>query len=370
MSGVYALEDQRLVRVDHLPASTGVCKDLPCPLAEPAPFFRSLAFLSKTGYPLGGAFRLLGSGMERACDAEVCIRLESCLSTGMSLSEAFRVNRFPRELVSALEAGEVAGRMEEAMEWYAGFEEANVQIRREIKQALLNPMITLSFSLLFAVLLPPFVLREQLEMLAQSGVQLPLISKLLLAFSQFVTSPFALLILPLGYLGLVALRSYISTVHGRRKFERALHKVPVLGEALRRAAGARCLALMAMIMRSGGSPTAAMLIGGKGCGSRLLKDRLQISVHSLIGGIPFAESLLKTRWFLSSSIYLLQAGEAVGDTSEMMVLASRIEEEKLRDALSNVAAVVQPMALLLIGVLVCTMVIAVLGPSLSIVSGF
>ena len=365
-SGVYALENQRLVRVGPTAGTPErAVKKTPAPLKEPAPFFRSLAFMVKSGYPMATAFSLLGRGMERESEAQVCFALEKAVNEGKSFSEAFSATGFPNELVCALEAGELSGRLEESLEWYADFEERNEQVRRDLKEALLNPMLTLGVSLLFAMLLPPLILRDQLKMLEASGTSLPLISQLLLGFSELFFQPATLLLIPLAYKAFTTLSAYVSTVSGRRRFERLLHRLPVIGAAVKRAAASRCLALMAMILRSGGSPMAAMLIGGKGSGSRLLKDRL----HSLVGGVPFTESLAKTNWFLRSSLSLLQSGEYCGDVSDMMTIASRIEEEKLRDALANVAAVIQPIALLLIGVLVCLMVIAVLGPSMSLISG-
>lgn len=371
MSGIYALRDQRLVRVDKVvkaPSEMVKPVAVDSPLSQPGVFFRSLAFLLKSGLPLNRSMRLLGDGMALDSDRAICWKLERLLNEGMSLSRSFTVAGFPQMLTSALEAGEVSGRLEQAMEWYADFEENNQAIRREIKQALWNPTLTLVFSLLFAVLLPPLVLRDQLVMLEQSGTPMPLLSKLMLAFTELFYHPGCLLLLPAGFLAYRAFRGWIATVGGRRRFERALQRIPLVRDALRRAAGARCLSLMAMILQSGGSPMAAMLIGGQGSGSRLLKDRLQLSVHSLVGGVPFTQSLAKTSWFLRSSLDLIEAGELVGDTSEMMVMAARMEEEKLRDALAMVAAVAQPAALLLIGSLVCAMVIAVLGPSLALIS--
>lgn len=369
-SGVYALEDQRLVRVEQNPQKPKVelATRHHSPISEPGPFFRSLAFLLDSGYPMGRAFGLLADGMERPSESLVCHGLEKCLNEGRSLAQAFSDQKFPTELVSAIEAGEVAGRVEESMEWYADFEERNLGIRREIKQALLNPCITLGFSLLFAILLPPFILKDQLTILASSGAKLPLLSKALLYFAEAITHPLMLLLLPLGYAVYRSSKRYLSTVAGRRRFERLVCKIPVIGDAFQRAAGTRCLSLMSMILKSGGSPVSAMLIAGKGCGSRLLKDRLQISVHSLIGGVAFADSLVKTHWFLRSSLNLLQAGDACGDTSDMMEFAAGIEEDKLRESLGAVAAVIQPLALGLVGAIVCLMVIAVLGPSLSMIS--
>lgn len=371
-SGVYALVDQRLVRIDQLLTQPDqIAPDsvrMRGPLSEPAQFFRCLSFLVKSGYPLGRSMRLLGEGMPKHSDAMVCGKLEKGLNEGQSMTQTFMAQGFPPELTSALEAGEASGRIEEAMEWYADFEEKNETLKREIKQALFNPMITLSFSLLFALLLPPLVLREQLAMLAESGKEMPLISKMLLAFTEIFFHPATLLLIPVVGIIYSLFRTWLATVGGRRRFERFLHRIPVLREALKRASGARCLALMSMIIRSGGSPMAAMLIAGKGSGSRMLKDRMQISVHSLVGGIPFTKSLSKTNWFLRSSLHLMEAGEEVGDTVEMMVVAARMEEEKLRDALGLVAVLAPPAALLLIGALVCVMVIAVLGPSLSLIS--
>lgn len=337
-------------------------------LSSPAQFYRSLGFLYRSGYSLSRSFKLLAGGMEDQAQRLLCLRLYSEVRKGRSLVESFRVCGFPTTLVGALEAGEQSGNIEGALFWYAQFEERNQEIRRQLQQALLYPLLTLAFTLMLAVLLPPLVLKEQLASLAQGGAELPFLSKLLFWVSQALTHP-SVLLLPLAmFMFWQALQRWASRPEGRCQLERLLGSVPLLGEALRRAAGARALALMALILKSGAPATTALLVASQGCGSRLLKGRLQHSITCLVEGATFAGCLREADWFAASSLHLIEAGEAVGDPGSMVNLSSELEEDKLREGLETFAAVLQPAVMLLVGVLVCLTIIAVLGPSLSLIS--
>lgn len=366
MSGVYVIKGRRLVCATADEEATVVAAKLR--LSAPAEFYRSLGFLYKSGYSLARSFKLLGGGMETQEERVMCLNLFAEVRKGRSLVESFRACGFPPTLVSALEAGEVSGNLEGALFWYAEFEERNQEIRRQLKQAVFYPAITLGFTLLLSVLLPPLVLKDQLTVLAQSGTELPFLSKLLFWFSQAVTHPLMLLVPIAGWLALRAAKHRLRTREGRRQFERVLLSIPLLGEALRRAAGARALALLALIIKSGGPPTNALIVAGDGSGSEILRDRLQRAVKGLVNGQTFCECLKETEWFTASTEHLIEAGEAVGDPSPMIALSSELEEDALRESLQIFASALQPMVMLLVGILVCLTIIAVLGPSLSLIS--
>lgn len=343
-------------------------KVAPVALQHPRNFYRSLAFLYRSGYSIGQAFTMLAKGMERQSDRLTCLKIHTEVSKGRSLVESFRVAGFPTTLVAALEAGEMSGKVEEALMWYADFEERNESIRRQLQQSLAYPALTLGFALLVTLLLPPLVLKDQLEILVSSGADLPWLSKLLFTFSEVVLHPAMLLsIFPL-YALFNGWRTLMKTRDGRRKVENFLLAIPYLKDIMYRAAGARSLALMGMLLDAGATPTTALIVGGEGSGSRTLRDRLQKGVKAVIEGGTFSEGLVSTGWYLPSSLNLAKAGEVTGAPADMLVLGSRIEEEELRSSLERFSAAMQPAILLFVGVLVCLMILAVLGPSLTMMS--
>ena len=368
MSDIFVIRGNRLVAAKGRPDGAEDPKVQPVDLQHSRNFYRSLAFLYRSGYSIGQAFTMLAKGMERQSDRLTCLKIHTEVSKGRSLVESFRVAGFPNTLVAALEAGEMSGKVEEALMWYADFEERNESIRQQLKQSLSYPALTLAFALLVTVLLPPFVLKDQLDILVASGAELPFLSKLLFWFSEMVLHPAILLLAFPAYAIYNGWSSLMGTRDGRRKVENFLLKLPYVKDIMHRAAGARSLALMGMLLDAGATPTTALVVSGEGSGSRTLRDRLQRAVKAVIEGGTFAESLVSTNWFLSSSLSMAKAGETTGSPAEMLVLASRIEEEELRSSLERFSAAMQPAVLLFVGVLVCLMVLAVLGPSVSMMN--
>ncbi len=339
------------------------------PLKNSEQFFRCLAFLYRSGYPLGQSFHLLTPGLESERDRITCQNLGLALRNGSSLSESFRKAGFGKTTVATIEAGQEAGKLEECLDWYATFEERTKKIKREMKQALLQPAITLFFSLFVALALPPLVLKEQLEILVQSGAEMPFISLLLYRFSCLLSHPVVLL-LPLVVLGAGrVLMSQSATPESARKLERLLLLVPAVGNGLKRAAGARSLALLALLLRAGVPLLRSVELAAQGSGSLLLGDKLMEVRSALIEGRPFHRSMVETDWYLSSTLGLMSASEVSGDLGYLLELASSVEEERLRSALEALATLLQPLLLVFVGALVCLMIIAVLAPSLSLIQG-
>ena len=146
-----------------------------------------------------------------------------------------------------------------------------------------------------------------------------------------------------------------------------LSKLPMIGAGLKRASAARSLALLSLLLRSGLPLTKALELAGEGSGSSLLRERLSRCALALREGKRLYDGLERTRWYLPSTMNLLAAGEASGELAELIGLASELEADDFRDRLQRFASVLQPAMMMFVGVLVCLTIIAVLGPSLSLI---
>ena len=203
----------------------------------------------------------------------------------------------------------------------------------------------------------------------QSGTEMPLISMMLYRASCFLSHP-AVLVLPFVAVGVCrALMSRFASPESARHLERFLLEVPAVGSGLRRAAGARSLALLALLLRSGVPLLRSIELAAQGSGSLILGDKLMEVRSALIEGRPFHRSMVEADWYLSSTLGLMSASEVSGDLGYLLELASSVEEERLRAALEALATLLQPLLLVFVGALVCLMIIAVLAPSLSLIQG-
>lgn len=369
MSGVYIMGKHRLLKVGESSERYEDSSEARVTLKNPTEFYRSLAFLYRSGHPLSNSFKLLATGLETEPEKVACLKVYAHIRSGRNVAESFKLAGFAPTLVAAVRAGEQSGRLDDALDWYAEFEERNQQVKRELKQAMLYPAITLGFSLTLAVLLPPFVLHDQLAILAHSGAEMPFLSKLLFWFSGAVTHPATLLLIPLVFFLFSGLRAFTQLTSGRRMLEQGLQRIPFVSDGLRRAACSRALGLLALLLRAGLPTAKALELAGEGCGSMLLREKLALAGQALVGGFDVQTSLGKVEWFLPATHGLISAGEHSGDLAPMVELSAHVEEDKLREALAALAAVIQPFLFIFVGAIVCLTILAVLGPSMSLLSG-
>lgn len=367
MNALYTLDSSPVRGVPE--ALPKVPDDAPVKLKDPIQFYRSLAFLYKSGHPISNSFRLLAAGMEDPVSRLACLRVFVAIRSGRNLSQSFQAAGFPHSLTAAVKAGEHSGRLDDALVWYADYQERNDAIKRQLQQAFLYPVITLGFALSLALLMPPFVLKDQLEILESSGTALPLVSQALLHFSKLVTNPTFLLVIPALWMVAVLMKNVLDSEQGRLRLESLLLSLPIVGAGLRRASGTRSLALFTLLMRSGVSVLKSLEVAAEGCGSPTLSRRLVKAGLRMQSGATFLQAMEYTEWYLPASMNLLAAGEATGDMAGLSGLASQLEEEAFRDQLHRFAAVLQPAMLLFVGVLVCLTIMAVLGPSLTLIQG-
>lgn len=367
MNAVYTLDSKHVSGLTE--AATPATGGAPVKLKNPTQFYRSLAFLYKSGHPISNSFRLLAAGMEDPHERLACLRVFASIRSGRNLSQSFRAGGFPFSLTAAVKAGEQSGRLDEALVWYADYQERNDAIKRQLQQAFLYPVITLGFALSLALLMPPFVLKDQLTILESSGTALPLVSQALLQFSKLVTNPTFLLVIPALWLAVLLMKNTLETEKGREKLESLLLGLPIVGTGLKRASGTRSLALFTLLMRSGVSVLKSLEVAAEGCGSPTLSRRLVKAGLRMQSGSSFLQAMQYTEWYLPASMNLLAASEATGDMAGLSGLASQLEEEAFRDQLHRFAAVLQPAMLLFVGVLVCLTIMAVLGPSLTLIQG-
>ena len=334
-------------------------------LQNPAQFYRSFAFLYRSGTPITKAFKLLGAGRKREDEKLACLKVFAYLRSGLTLSGSLLKAGFDPGVAAVVKSGEFSGNLDEAMLWYAEYSERNETLVRELKKQLFHPLITVVFSLMLACLLPPLVLKDQLELLAHNGGELPLLSQGLLLFSQFVTGPIFWLGIAGAALVAYAMKALLRLRWARVKWEEFWIKVPVIGEGLQRAAACRSLALLSLLLRTGLPITKSLELAGEVSGSLLLEEKLKKVSLGLVAGHEICESMEQIDWYLESSIGLTASGQASGKLPSMLDLAGRVEEDRFRDRLETFAQMLQPLVLISVGCIVCITILGVLGPTLN-----
>ncbi|MEW6282880.1 MAG: type II secretion system F family protein, partial [Candidatus Eremiobacterota bacterium] len=264
--------------------------------------------------------------------------------------------------------GETSGALHIILERLARETEQSNQLWMKVKNALTYPVMVLVAAMVLVVWAQNVVFKDLLQFLSQLGVSLPWTTRVLMVSSRILSSPFAWVVVGAAGIGcLWGLRLLLQRPALRLRVWTLILLIPGLGQALRTAAAVDFSRSLAMCQAAGipilrGIELAAMSVSDPVLHSKVGTVKLRVAEGCLLH-----EALRDTQFFPGMVIHMLAAGEATGKISIMLEKCAKICEESMEQALDMATAALQPLVLLLVGVLVGFVVLATMSPMLKVV---
>jgi type IV pilus assembly protein PilC len=159
-----------------------------------------------------------------------------------------------------------------------------------------------------------------------------------------------------------AIRRYYSTTGGRKTIDALLLKSPVLGDLLRKSAVSRFTRTLGTLISSGVSILEGLEITAKTAGNMVIHDAVMESRHSIAGGETIAAPLEKSKVFPPMVISMIAVGEQTGGLDEMLTKIADFYDEEVDVAVSALLSLMEPMMIVVLGVVVGGMVVAMYLP--------
>ncbi len=325
-------------------------------------FTKQLAVLLKAGVPLLQALELLidqFSGRMRT----ILIDLKDGIKEGQSLAEGLA--RYPKifdtTYVQLVRAGEATGKLEIILERLIDFMERREAIVKQVKAALRYPMIQLSVVVLVVIALLTFVLPNLAETFASQGVELPWTTRFLLGLSGILTS-YWYIILGLLIILILLFRYWKSTPNGARQWDQFKLKVPMVRYFTQMGAVVQFCRTLGMLVESGVNLAESLDIVVKVIDNRVLANALSKARDKIIKQGRIAEFLKETNIFPPMAIYLINTGEQTGQLDHMLLTVAKNYEDDLVEYSDTLSSLLEPIMLLVMGVVVGFVVMSVMQP--------
>lgn len=339
-------------------------------IRERALLFRSLQVLFQAGLSLPKSLRILKQQMKNRQLKRALGKIEEKILTGVSFSQA--VKEFPYLFSDhcrrTIEVAEAAGALPQVLHRLSEYEEKTYRTSLLFKQALIYPLWILVVCLGFVLWVPPFLFGELFNLLENSGVELPLITKAVLALSKAVSSPFFYLAFAIFLLFFT--RTFInlmSSPSSQYKVFRILHLNKFLSRQLTALATcrfSRCLELMAEV----GVPiTQSLKLAGNAAGDPVLKRRMPGAINSMIGGSRLDEALASTDFFPPTFLSSITLGQEAGSLSDVLSKIVVLYETELEYRAKSILAALEPLAMLFMGVTVGIFIVATMLPLMELI---
>jgi len=330
---------------------------------------RQLATLIGAAVPLVESLGALSEQVENARLKAALGGVRDRVNEGASLADALAAaGPFSDLYVNLVRAGEASGALDIVLGRLADYLENQVRTRNKVLGIVLYPVIVLVVALVVAFFLVTVVLPQIRHVLEDLGAELPWITKVIIAGSDFLTSWWWLLLLIVAA-GLVAFRSIARTESGRYAIDRFKLRAPFFGKLVRTVAIARWARTLATLLAGGIPIVRALDTAGRVADNRVIAQAVEQAKESITGGATIAAPLRASGEFPPLVTHMVAVGERSGELEAMLAKVADTYDEQVETAVTRFTAILQPVLILVMVGIVAVIILAVLLPLMDITSG-
>ncbi len=375
-----SLRSKGLLIVDIKAPKTGFQRDLndikipfltdrPPGLKPVAIFSRQLATLINAGVPLVQALTIMQRQLEHKGLQAVIRKVRNDVESGTPFSEA--IAKYPkvfnRLYINLVRAGETSGTLNSVLDRISDFQEKDLALRGKLKSAMTYPMIVLAFALIITYFLLTTIVPQFGGILQQLGGDLPVLTRVLMAVSDFLKTKTLFLVLIIGLL-VVAFQQYYKTKQGRWVIDDFKLKVPVFGTLLRRTAIASFARTFGLLLGSGVNIIEALDITKGTANNAIVEETLNNAKNVVMVGEQMSGSLAASPIFPPMVVSMVSIGEETGALNNMLAKVADFYDREVEEAVEGLTAAIEPIMIVLLGGIVGVIVAGMFLPMFSIIN--
>lgn len=331
-------------------------------------FNQEFTAMIRAGFPVLRCLEAIGGRTKNSALKSVLGRVENDIRHGKALSEAFAPfeDRFTKVYTAALMAGEISGTLPETIGQYVSYAKTVDRTRRRVRSAMTYPALIICFSLALLFLLLNFVLPNFSEFYADFETKLPYLTSQLIKFSLFIRRN--AIIWPILAAVLVYLYWRMKRKpEMRRKWDEMKLRVPLARPLIVESAVSLFSRTLSLLLGAGASLVEAVGLASQAIPNKYLAGRMEPVPAGIRNGESFSEALGKTAFFPPMALDLVRIGESSADLSGMLRELADVTEERIQQKLDTLVSLVEPVVIILTGVLVAGMLLAVYLPMFRII---
>jgi type IV pilus assembly protein PilC len=335
-----------------------------------AVFSRQLATMLAAGIPLVQAFEIVGAGHEKPAMQKLILDVKADVEGGTSLHEALGKHPlyFDDLYVNLVEAGEQAGALESLLDKIATYKEKTEALKKKVKKALFYPAAVLVVAVVVTIVLLVFVIPQFESLYKGFGADLPAFTQFVIHISQivqhkgiFIAAVFAGVVWSFIY--------FKKRSKAMREFlDRLILKFPIIGPILNKAAIARYARTLST-MFSAGVPLVEALESVAGATGNIVYENAVNNMRDEVStGQRLQRAMENTGLFPNMVNQMIAVGEESGSLDEMSGKVAEFYEAEVDNAVDAMSSLLEPLIMVVLGVLVGGLVIAMYLPIFKLAS--
>lgn len=334
-------------------------------------FIRNLRVMTSSGISLPRAIGSLAAQTKNKKFKKALSEIEGKVIKGQNLSDSLREypEIFPDLFQSMVKVGEESGTMEEVLKNLSQQLEKEAQLKSSITGALIYPAVVVSAMVGIGFLMLIVIVPQLAATFAELNLTLPLTTRVVIGAGTFLRQKWYLL--PFIVIALVfAISRILRTEKGKRFFDGLFLKLPVLSGLIRETNSAVFSRTLSSLISSGIPVVRALEIISGTMGNIYFRESLKEAGEKVRKGARLSETLQPySNLYLPIVIQMIEVGEETGETSQILNQLSDFLEEEVTNATKNLASLIEPLLMLLVGAVVGFFAISMLQPMYSMLEG-
>jgi general secretion pathway protein F len=324
-------------------------------------FTQELSTLLNASVPLDRALSITSELTERARFRLIVSDVLRVLKGGRTFADSLATHPdyFGPLFTNMVRAGEASGSLAVVFERLAEFERTRDDLRGYIISSMIYPALLSLVGLASVFILLNFVVPRFATIFDQSHIAMPLPTKMMLEASNFVHAYAMPFFIALGIF-IIAMYSYVRTVKGRLWWDTLRLKIPLLGDALRKAETARFARAMGTLVQSSVPLVQSISIAGGILNNKRISGSLEIISQGVKRGEGLAGPMKRAGQFPPLAAHLLAVGEETGRLDHMFNRMAEIYEVDTKASIRRFTSLFEPLVILVMGIVVGTLILSML----------
>ena len=326
-------------------------------------FTHQLSVLIAARIPVSEGLRTIGDQEPSAALRHMVLDIATRIESGEPIADALSEHQavFGEVYVETIRAAEQSGTLGAVLEYLSETLERSQDLSHQVRSALAYPLCVVTVLMGAVTFLLGFVVPRFAHMYERRGVDLPLLTKVMMLLGDSIQTFWWLYLLGIG-IGVLALRKTWRSSAGRTMIERALHKVPYLSDLLVAVAIARFSRILGLCISAGVNLIDSIELAGRTSGREMLRSDSDRIIRGIQSGSRLGELLEQCAYLSPFVRRMLAAGENSGELPRMCSIVARHYERETTTMTKYLTTVLEPVLIVLVAAVVLVVALSVFLP--------
>lgn len=329
-------------------------------------FCRQFVSMVSAGVTILDALTMLSTQTENKAMAKAVEGIELEIEKGETMAHAMELypKIFPPIMISMVAAGEASGKLDVAFERMSEHFEKSAKLKGMIRKASVYPIMVCVVAIVVVIVMLVKIIPGYTEMFNQMDAELPAITRVVVAMSDFLMKYWYMLALVVVAI-VVGINIFKKTETGQIFFGSISRKVPIFGKLTVKTAASQFARTLSTLIYAGLPMIEALVITSNTMGNYLFKRALLEAKEDVAKGIPLSEPLERCGLFPPMVTHMTRIGEETGDLENMLNRLADYYDEEVEMATQTVMAALEPLIILVLAAIVGLLIAAVMSPMIS-----